>query len=377
MNKKITIFYFFIIFLTAAYSQEKARLAVLDFEAKGIPNNTAQMASELLRTEIINTNTFEVIERSEMSKIFKEQAFSMTGAVNVSKAVKAGKLLSAKKILIGSITKWKNKIIINGRLIDIEKGVAEFAHKETITSLDDLDKGVELYGKNLSLKVKGLPVISSDLDDSEESGQDNKVVQERGLIAWYNFNGNAKDSSGHGLDGRGNGVQLSADRNGKANSAFYFNGNSYIDCGNNPLLNITGKQLTVTCWIKISEYPNEQKYIASKWDPGYSWILALNSNGSIGFVLFPGEDLISPFPVMLNKWHQIIGIYDGNEQKIYLDGVKIASKKETRSINMSYASLIVGRHHNHYGHRFIGNIDELRIYNKALSQAEIKFLFKE
>lgn len=312
-----------------------------------------------------------------MSKIFKEQAFSMTGAVNVSKAVKAGKLLSAKKILIGSITKWKNKIIINGRLIDIEKGVAEFAHKETITSLDDLDKGVELYGKNLSLKVKGLPVISSDLDDSEESGQDNKVVQERGLIAWYNFNGNAKDSSGHGLDGRGNGVQLSADRNGKANSAFYFNGNSYIDCGNNPLLNITGKQLTVTCWIKISEYPNEQKYIASKWDPGYSWILALNSNGSIGFVLFPGEDLISPFPVMLNKWHQIIGIYDGNEQKIYLDGVKIASKKETRSINMSYASLIVGRHHNHYGHRFIGNIDELRIYNKALSQAEIKFLFKE
>jgi len=182
MNKKIVIFYLLIIFLTTAYSQEKALLSVLDFEAKGISKNTAQMASELLRTEIINTNTFEVIERSEMSKIFKEQAFSMTGAVNVSKAVNAGKLLSAKKILIGSITKWKNKIIINGRLIDVEKGVAEFAHKETIISLDDLDKGVELYGKNLSLKVKGLPIISSDLEEAKKSGQDGKTVQIRDLV---------------------------------------------------------------------------------------------------------------------------------------------------------------------------------------------------
>ncbi len=133
-------------------------LAVIDFEAKGISRKEAQAASEWLRTEIINTGTFKVIERSAMDTILKEQAFSMTGCTDTTCAVKVGKLLSAKKMLVGNIEKWKDRVFLNGRIIDVEKGVAEFAHKETVTSLDELDKGVARFAKNLALRTKGLPV---------------------------------------------------------------------------------------------------------------------------------------------------------------------------------------------------------------------------
>jgi TolB-like protein len=181
-----------------AESQEKARLAVLDFQAKGIPYKIAEMASEWLRTEIINTQTFEVVERSEMQKIFKEQAFSMTGVVDVDKAVKAGKLLSAKKILIGSISQFYGKIIINGRLIDVEKGTAEFAHKETINEIKNIDKGMKYFAENLSRRVKGLPVIAmrnENVSSDRKKSKNWKYAQDIKLVYRLNDNGDIECAS--------------------------------------------------------------------------------------------------------------------------------------------------------------------------------------
>jgi len=133
-------------------------LAVIDFEAKGISKKESQTASDWLRTEMINTGAFKVIERSAMDTILKEQAFSMTGCTDTTCAVRVGKLLSAKKMLIGNIEKWNDRIYINGRIIDVEKGVAEFAHKETVRTMDDLDEGVARFAEKLTLRTKGHPV---------------------------------------------------------------------------------------------------------------------------------------------------------------------------------------------------------------------------
>ena len=177
---------------------EKARLAVLDFQAKGIPYKTAEMASEWLRTEIINTQTFEIVERSEMQKIFKEQALSMTGVVDVDKAVKAGKLLSAKKILIGSISQFYGKIIINGRLIDVEKGTAEFAHKETINEIKNLDTGMKYFAENLSRRVKSLPLIAmkdGNVPSDSKKSKNWKYAQDLKLVYRLNDNGDIECAS--------------------------------------------------------------------------------------------------------------------------------------------------------------------------------------
>ncbi len=107
--------------------------AVNDFEAKSMARSAAQTASDWLRAEIINTGAFSVIERSAMEAILKEQAYSMTECADTSCA-------------------------IDWRIIDVEKGVAEFAHKETVSSMGYLDKGVARFAKNLALRSQGLAV---------------------------------------------------------------------------------------------------------------------------------------------------------------------------------------------------------------------------
>ena len=138
------------------YSGSAILIAVIDFDAKGVTRQDAMRVSEWLRNEMINTGQFKVIERSAMNAILKEQAFSMTGCTDTSCAVEVGKLLSARKMLVGSVELWNNKIFINGRIIDVEKGVAEFAHKETVNSVKELDTRAASFAKNLARRINGL-----------------------------------------------------------------------------------------------------------------------------------------------------------------------------------------------------------------------------
>jgi len=99
------------------------RIAVMDFIPKGVPVTMAQNISELIRAELINSNTCIVIERAQMGSLLREQGFQQTGCTDVSCAVQVGKLLSAQKILIGTVMKMGNSLIITGRIVDVEKGV--------------------------------------------------------------------------------------------------------------------------------------------------------------------------------------------------------------------------------------------------------------
>jgi TolB-like protein len=131
-------------------------IAVIDFDGKGVSKADATRVSEWLRTELINTGQFKVIERSAMNAILKEQAFAQTGCTDTSCAVQVGRLLSARKMLVGNVESWSGKVFINGRIIDVEKGVAEFAHKETVSSMLDLDTGAANFAKNLSKRINGM-----------------------------------------------------------------------------------------------------------------------------------------------------------------------------------------------------------------------------
>ncbi len=139
---------------------EKMRLAIIDFAAKGISRSDAEMMNDLLRNKMINTGEFIVLERSLMKEIMKEQSLQMTGITDTQYAVRVGRLLSARKMLVGTITQWRRKILITGRIIDVEKGIADFAHDETIDDIEDLDKGISLFTLNLTNRIKGQHVVS-------------------------------------------------------------------------------------------------------------------------------------------------------------------------------------------------------------------------
>ncbi len=129
---------------------DKMRIAVLDFNADGVAKSTARKISDLIRTEMINTKKYTVIERKQMKVIFKEQNLQMTGCFDETCAIKVGKLLSAQKILIGTIMKLGKPIIINGRIIDVERGTAEYGAKQSAKNLDEILNAVSIFTKKLT-----------------------------------------------------------------------------------------------------------------------------------------------------------------------------------------------------------------------------------
>lgn len=154
MLKRIGPFLFILIFAVCASGAEKIPIAIMDMEAIDVPANTARAVSDLIRTELFNTGLFRVFERAEIDKIVKEQQFGLTGLSDVDSAVKLGKLLQAKKVLVGSVSKLGTAYIVNARIIDVERGEMEFADKAKSDTETDLDKAVEEFARLIAKRIQ-------------------------------------------------------------------------------------------------------------------------------------------------------------------------------------------------------------------------------
>lgn len=147
---------FFILATNNGFSKdEPMRLAIMDLQAQGVSAQTAATVSDILRTELVNTGLFTIIERKEMGNILKEQSFQLSGCSDTECAVQIGKLLSARKIMVGTVSKLGNAYIINARIVDVEKGVADFAENTKVSSESDLDTGCATFAMKLAERISG------------------------------------------------------------------------------------------------------------------------------------------------------------------------------------------------------------------------------
>jgi len=98
-------------------------LAVKNLEARGISDDEAATLSDVLRSQLINTGNFSVMERSQMDEILKEQAFQQSGACTEEAClVQMGQLLGIQVIVAGSIGKIGRAFSINARTISVQTG---------------------------------------------------------------------------------------------------------------------------------------------------------------------------------------------------------------------------------------------------------------
>src|ERR1041384_8003395 len=79
----------------------------------------ADIVSAMLRTEIVRDGSWEVVEKQHMDKILSEQAFQYTGCTSEECAVRLGRILNAKKILVGSYGVFRNTGTLSIRLLDV------------------------------------------------------------------------------------------------------------------------------------------------------------------------------------------------------------------------------------------------------------------
>jgi|GEM_PF-5579309 len=126
--KKIKISAFLImVFFICTNLFSKTRVAVLDFSAKGIDEIIAEAVTENLITSLIDSGTYEVIERSQLNKLMSELKLQNSDDFNDQLRHELGNLFGVKLVILGSVTKIGEIITINVRGVEVDTGIAKFA----------------------------------------------------------------------------------------------------------------------------------------------------------------------------------------------------------------------------------------------------------
>jgi hypothetical protein len=199
-----------------------------------------------------------------------------------------------------------------------------------------------------------------------------QIVLKNGLVAYYPFDNNANDASGHGNHGTVKGATLTADRFGSANSAYQFDGNdSHIQS----TISINLAQgISYSAWVFVQKRENEHASLISINHRSFSFF---KIDG--GFELCLGNCLghHSIDNVQDNQWQHFVVTIDNKIAKIFVNSEMVKKLEVSSSLqNISGGSLYFG---GEKGKDFnlTGIIDEVRIYNRALSDVEIQSLYKQ
>ncbi len=155
--KKYFVFAFFMIFYFtySAFPQEKMRVVVLDLNPIGVSKTESRAISKLLESDVVDSRLFLVVERDQIDEILKEQGLQQTGCTDSACAVEIGKLLSANKILMGEISRLGRTIILTLRIVDVEKGLAEFSVSQKARSIESIDEAVNKIVRKLVARLRG------------------------------------------------------------------------------------------------------------------------------------------------------------------------------------------------------------------------------
>lgn len=202
-----------------------------------------------------------------------------------------------------------------------------------------------------------------------------------GLVAEYLFAGSARDSSGKERHGKVAGAVWCEDRFGKPNSACYLDGkDDYIVVDPAPLLNEEAFTLSVwCCYDKDVRCEGWHSAIVSQDGHHGRRVFQLSTfDESITFHRFLFEpELFASAPLRTGVWYHIAATYEKGTFKLYRGGVQVGEQPGTLRPNAE-EPLYIGRKSTEEPYFFFhGKIDDLRIYDRALSEEEVKELFHE
>ena len=213
-----------------------------------------------------------------------------------------------------------------------------------------------------------------------------------GLVGYYPFFGNANDLSGNGNDGNVSGATLTNDRDENVDSAYLFNGKDSLI--NFPSL-IIKQSTTIVVIFKANSYPMELEwdypFFAIVWDRdpsdpsiGIKYGGDKQGQGNIEFAWEADTNKSANYHTKHreSRYFHLAGVYDKKKgiSEIYLNGLKKAASKLTAGQRIKFDGIKIGiRDVNNLmvPAAFNGVIDEVRVYDRALSSEEIYKIFEK
>ncbi|HZF18150.1 MAG TPA: LamG-like jellyroll fold domain-containing protein [Burkholderiales bacterium] len=196
-----------------------------------------------------------------------------------------------------------------------------------------------------------------------------------GLIAAYDFNEGTgttvADASGHNNNGTLTATTWTSA--GRYGNAAVFNGtSSIVTVPNSATLQLT-TAMTMEAWVFPTQVPSGWRAVIDKNTDGYYLMASsdLAPGPAFGGTWTDGNhNTPSPTVLVLNDWTHLAATFDGATAKLYANGVLLASQAQTVPLAPTTGTLTIGG--DAFGEFFAGRIDEVRIYNRALTQAEIQ-----
>ncbi|MFN5372024.1 MAG: LamG-like jellyroll fold domain-containing protein [Bacteroidia bacterium] len=199
-----------------------------------------------------------------------------------------------------------------------------------------------------------------------------------GLVGWWPFNGNANDESGNGNNGTVNGATLTEDRFGVANAAYSFDGNgNYISIADNANLLLENTDFSISSWIlPLSESNGHILYKGFSSGNSSKYIFAMY-NQSIGFHVNPPFNIwILSDSIPLGTWQLATITKQGNLISFYRNGEIYGEQTLNYPIpNTSGVAARIGGAEPNGGGGWNGLLDDIGIWNRALTQDEITALY--
>lgn len=222
-----------------------------------------------------------------------------------------------------------------------------------------------------------------------------------GLIAYYNLNGNAGDSSGNNLHGTPTSPVATMGHNGIAGSAYLFNGSSdYILVPQNNLL-APANELSVSVWVKPLGFwagrDQGNMIVANGNEAEAFWQFLYYDGDGLPFVLDTTTERVGfsirfadgtakgvecPNYIHTNNWYYLCFTYDGAIEKLYVNNVLVDTAHVSKVMGIPTSPMTIGRYIHPsqpttWPYYVNGIIDELYIYNRALTEQEVNILYTE
>ena len=213
-----------------------------------------------------------------------------------------------------------------------------------------------------------------------------------GLVVNILFDDGSPVESVSGVSGVIHRATPTSDRKGKASQAMLFSAydSSTIDFGDLPLASVDSNGLfTICCWIKVVDTAGNFALLSKRGLTG-PWEYCIDNffshnrfvldnwidNGSTS--VYGIDPLQASAPITIGQWQHLAYVADGNQLRVYVNGV-IQSGIDRHSSGLSFSktstSLVIGNGGG-YGRNFYfsGAIDDIKMYNRALSQSAVKYL---
>lgn len=202
-----------------------------------------------------------------------------------------------------------------------------------------------------------------------------------GSAGWWALNGNANDQSG-GNNGTVSGATATTGQNGQSNGAYSFNGTTSYVSGAAPSMGIAN--ITMSGWALVQ--PGVTKGTIAHIGAGNGYSIGVGTNlaslDNSVTVLFPNRRWVHTGATITAGWHLFTLVLAADSTpSIYLDNVRLGTYAGTAP-SAPTAQISIGRNIGDEGanqaeRSFNGSIDDVRIYNRALSATEIATLHSQ